>query len=430
MATAPSTNRSAERLDRLLAPLPAHRAPQPLGLPHAEPRERDRDLEHLVLEDDDAVRLAERLGEQRMVDRRDEARILAQALAVLDVRMDGLPLDRPRPDERDLHREVVEVLRPRTQQALHLRAALDLEVADRVGALDLVVHVRIVERDAGEVDRLALRLGDLDDAVLDRGEHPEPEQVDLQEAGVGARVLVPLADLTALHRGRLHRDELDERTAGDDHPARVLRDVARKAGDLAGERAEGAPAAGAELRLAVGELRDLLLDSLRVPLGDAGEPLELGERQAQRLAEVADRSARAVGREAGDERGVLVAVALGERDDQLLADVAREVEVDVRHRVELAVQKAPERQAGRHGIHVREPGQVADERADRAAPPTPGRQRMAWRSRPRTSRATSAASSSTSQWSRKNPASPRSPIRASSSSSRARAFRLWPLASP
>jgi hypothetical protein len=38
-----------------------------------------------------------------MVDRRDEARILAQALAVLDVRVDGLALDRPRPDERDLH---------------------------------------------------------------------------------------------------------------------------------------------------------------------------------------------------------------------------------------------------------------------------------------------------------------------------------------
>src|SRR5215208_5312474 len=176
-----------------------------------------------------------------MVNRRDEARILAQALAMLDVRMDGLPLDRPRADERDLHREVVEVLRPRTQQALHLRPALDLEVADRVGALDVAVDVRIVERDAGEVDRLAFRLGDLDDAVLDGGQHPEPEQVDLQEARVRARVLVPLADLTTFHGGRLHGNELDERAAGDDHPARVLRDVAWKAGDLAGERSESAP---------------------------------------------------------------------------------------------------------------------------------------------------------------------------------------------
>ena len=42
-------------------------------------------------------------------------------------------------------------------------------------------------------------------AALDRGEHAEPEQVDLQEAGVGAGVLVPLHELAALHRCRQHR---------------------------------------------------------------------------------------------------------------------------------------------------------------------------------------------------------------------------------
>ena len=73
---------------------------------------------------------------------------------------------------------------------------------------------------------------------------------------------------------------------------------------------------------------------------------------------------------------MLVPVALGERDDQLLADVAREVEVDVGHRVELAVQEAAERETGGDRVDVREPRQVADERADRAAPPAPGRQRM------------------------------------------------------
>ena len=148
-----------------------------------------------------------------MVDRRDEGRVLAELLAPLDVRVDGAALDRPGPDERDLDRQVVEVLRPRAQEALHLGAALDLEVADGVGALDLVVDLPVVERDAGEVDRLAAQAGDLVDAVLDRGEHPEAEQVDLQEAGVGAGVLVPLADLAALHRRRLHGDELDQRPA-------------------------------------------------------------------------------------------------------------------------------------------------------------------------------------------------------------------------
>ena len=68
---------------------------------------------------------------------------------MLDVRMDGLALDRPRPHERDLDGQVVERLRSRAQQALHLRAALDLEDADRIRALDVGVDVRIVERDAG-----------------------------------------------------------------------------------------------------------------------------------------------------------------------------------------------------------------------------------------------------------------------------------------
>ena len=111
-------------------------------------------------------------------------------------------------------------------------------------------------------------------------------------------------------------------------PPGCWRDVARQAGDLARQLAERVPARpGVRARDAV----ELLGDAARVPaVGDAREPLELAERQAERLADVADRAAAAVGREARDERGVLAAVALGDGDDQLLADLAREVEVDVR----------------------------------------------------------------------------------------------------
>ena len=172
---------------------------------------------------------AQRLAQELVVDRPDVRRVLAQPLPRVDVRVHRLPLDRPGPHERDLDGEVVEVLRLRPQEALHLRAALDLERAHRVRALDLVEHLRVVEGDAREVDHLAARARDLLDAVLDRREHPEAEQVDLEEARVGARVLVPLAELAARHRRGLHRDELDERPRRDDHPARVLRDVARQA---------------------------------------------------------------------------------------------------------------------------------------------------------------------------------------------------------
>ena len=175
----------------------------------------------------------------------------------------------------------------------------------------------------------------------------------------------------------------------------------------------------AALGVGVRQLRQLLADAVRVAVGEAREPLELAERQAERLADVADRAARAVGREARDERRVLAAVALADRDDQLLADVAREVEVDVRHRGELAVEEAAEREPGPHRVDVREAGQVADDRADRAAAPAArAAGRCARREPPRTSSAHSRASSSTSQWSRKNPARPSSSISFSSSSSR------------
>ena len=247
-------------LERGEAALAAHRTPQPFRLPHREPGERDRDVEHLVLEDDDTERRAERLAQRLVVDRVDERGVLAQQAPVLDVGVHRLPLDRPRPHERDLHREVVDVLGLRAQEALHLRPALDLEGADRVGPLDLGEHVRVVERDPGEVDRSAVDLRDLLHAVLDGGEHPEPEQVDLEKAGVRARVLVPLAELAARHRRGLHGDEVDQRARRDHHPAGVLGDVPRQAGDLGREELEGAPPPRDQLALGVRQLRDLLGD--------------------------------------------------------------------------------------------------------------------------------------------------------------------------
>ena len=196
-----------------MAALAAHRAAQPFRLSDGEAGKRHRHLEHLVLEDDDAERRAEWLVEQRVVCVRDEVRVLAQLLAPVDVRMDGLALDRPRTDERDLDGQVIQVLRPRAQEALHLRAALDLEGADRVGPLDVLVGRRVIEGDAREVDRLPVDARDLLDALLDRRQHPQAEQVDLEEAGVVARVLVPLAHLPAGHRRRLDGDELDQRAA-------------------------------------------------------------------------------------------------------------------------------------------------------------------------------------------------------------------------
>src|SRR5436190_13817520 len=102
-----------------------------------------------------------------MVGLRHEARVLASLLAPLDVGVDGSALNRPRANESDLDGQIVEVLGPRLQEALHLRTALDLKDAHGVRTLDLLVDRRLVERDAREIDHLPSGARDLVDAVLD-----------------------------------------------------------------------------------------------------------------------------------------------------------------------------------------------------------------------------------------------------------------------
>ena len=100
----------------------------------------------------------------------------------------------------------------------------------------------------------------------------------------------------------------------------------------------------------------------RPRLRPARHPLELARRQPEDLAELADRAARAERRERRDQRGALAPVAVVDPRDQDLADVAREVEVDVGQRGELLVEEAPEEQVVGHRVDVREAGEVADDR--------------------------------------------------------------------
>ena len=111
-----------------------------------------------------------------------------------------------------------------------------------------------------------------------------------------------------------------------------------------------------------------------VDVHGAGEALDFAERQSQRLAEVADGAARLVGGEGGDQRRALRPVALVDPRDQLLADVPREIEIDVRDLGELLVQETAQEEVVLDRVDVREARQVADERADAGAATAPRRQ--------------------------------------------------------
>ena len=66
--------------------------------------------------------------------------------------MHHVALDRPGADDRDLDNEIIEAPGLHPRQHRHLRAALDLEGAERVGLLDHRVDRRIVVLEVGQAD--------------------------------------------------------------------------------------------------------------------------------------------------------------------------------------------------------------------------------------------------------------------------------------
>ncbi len=118
-------------------------------------------------------------------------------------------------------------------------------------------------------------------------------------------------------------------------------------------RQPGKPGPAAGERRAAAHRLDVAPHLARVPaLAAAGNPFKLRGREPQHLAQLADRAARAVGREGGHQRRPVGAEALGDTRNQHLADVAREVQVDVGQRLQVLAQEAPDRKPVGDRIHV------------------------------------------------------------------------------
>src|SRR6266853_731911 len=87
-------------------------------------------------------------------------------IAPAPVRIDRAADDRPRADDRDLDREVLEIARPAAADHLDLRSALDLEQPDRVTGADAVVDGGVLEVDAREIGWCASAARDQLDAFF------------------------------------------------------------------------------------------------------------------------------------------------------------------------------------------------------------------------------------------------------------------------
>ena len=249
-----------ELLHLLARPPGAHRPAEPVRIGRAEATDIDGDPHHLLLVEDDPEAVA-----QDRLEGRVQVRHGLQALLAPQVRMDGIALDRSRPDDRDLDHQVVEVLRPALGERLHLGPALDLEDPDRIGRLEHLEDLRDVLRQAVEVEAGGAVVFDELEGLVDGGQHAQAEQVELDELERLHVALVELDDDPSRHRRPLERRDVDERGRRHEHPARMDAQVAREAIDAGAElqpafpvrEVAGAAAAGLRtgLRLDAGDRR-------------------------------------------------------------------------------------------------------------------------------------------------------------------------------
>jgi hypothetical protein len=339
----------AEPLHLLLRPLRAHRTAQLIGVGRGEACYVHGDLHELLLEQRHSERLLQRALEQGVV-----VGDLVHPVAAPDVGVHGPTLDGAGPDERHLDHQVVELPGLQPGQCGHLRARLHLEHPDRVGPLQHLEHGRVGGLQLVELDLLAVVLGDQVDHQVQCGEHAQPEQVELDQAGSRAVVLVPLDDRAALHPGPLDGHHLGDGPVADDHAAGVDAEVAGEAQQV------------------VGKLDDLVWHSggrergvahRAVPAFDLLAPRVLLARgEPQRLRHVTHRGARAVGDHVGHLCGASTAVAAVDVLDRLLAAAGLDVEVDVGVTVPGRGQETLEQQPVGHGVDVGDAEREADGR--------------------------------------------------------------------
>ena len=207
-----------------------HGAAELIGFGGRETGAHDRDLHRLLLEEWDAQRLLEDRFELGLG-------IFGHllALAAAQIGMDHIALDGAGTDDRDLDHEIIKFLRLDPRQHRHLRPALDLEDAQRVGPLDHGIDGRIIVLKIGHADPDALMFLQQVEGAVHAAQHAEAQHVDLHEFERIDIILVPFDDLPVFHACGLDRDQIVETVLRQHETAGMLREMARCADELAGQ---------------------------------------------------------------------------------------------------------------------------------------------------------------------------------------------------
>ena len=347
-----------------------HRAAQAVGLFGGEFGRLDRDPHRLFLKQRHAKRLVQHAVEfvrRTMFRRRRRIAHLLDLVPPPQIGMHHVALNRAGTHDRDFNDEIVEGARFQARQHVHLGAALDLEDAERFAPAEHVVDVGIVLFDRRQLVTLALVAGDQVKTFADAGQHAQRQHVDLHHAQRVDVVLVPLDEGAVVHRGVADRHIGVEPILRQHIAADMLRQMARKLDQLGG-KLDGEFDHG--VRRVEASLTDLHLAKALAPTSPHGIRERGGDilGQPERLADVADRAARAIMDDGGDDRGAVAAVAAVDILHHLLAPRMFEVDVDVRRLQPLLGDEALEQQIDLGRIDRGDAEYVADGRVRRRSP--------------------------------------------------------------
>ena len=342
----------------------ADRLAELVGLAGAVARDRTGREHDLLLVDEDPVRLFE--------DRLElwEWILELRPAPPLDVDLDRARVEGARPVERVERRKVVEHLGFHAAEEVPHARRLELENAVRPPLREELVDLGVVERDLAQVRPGSRLLLDEGEGVVEDREGDEAEEVHLEEAHpvdglhleLGRDLVVAVA---------VEREVLDERPRRDQDARRVDAGVARHALEALPQVEETA----VRLVLAQG-VRELLdvaprLRERRWFAGVRGderaEPVDLGERDVEDAAHVADHGSRLHRVERDDLSDVVAAVLPPDVLDDFAAASFAQIHVDVGHRDAVGVQEALEEEVVPQGVNVRDAERPGDQRSGRGA---------------------------------------------------------------
>jgi len=333
-----------------------HRAAEQVGVAERKTAHLRRHLDHLLLIDRNAVGLLEQGGEQGM-EIGDRSGIALAADEIVDI------IHGPGTIEGIHGDEVFQAGGLELTQILLHAGTFKLEKADGFTPGEDLIDPGVVERDGIDVDLDAPGCNGLD-RLLDHRQGAQSEKIHLEQTHLLQRLHVVLGGDVAF-LGLVERHIVGQLFRCDEHAGGMGGGVPRQT--LQDERMFDQAAAGLILLGDLAQLGDVLdrlleldLELLRHQLGDA---VHIGIVYLENPSDIADDGPRCHGAEGDDLADVVVAVLFLDVADDLFTALIAEIDVDVRHRDALGIEKTLEDQVIADRIEVGDLEHIGDQAA-------------------------------------------------------------------